>query len=144
MKKFLFVLAMIAVIFSVSARDNYSHDINSLPIAARTTLKNNFKATVNHIKIEKELGRISEYEVVLNDGSEITFDHNGNWKDIEMRKDRAVPAAFIPVAISSFVKEHQKKALIIGIEKKRSGYEVELSNGCEIKFNSDGKFLHYD
>ena len=61
-----------------------------------------------------------------------------------MRRDRSVPAAYIPAAIASFVKQNQKSAVITGIEKKKSGYDVELSNGIEMKFNSAGKFLRYD
>lgn len=135
---------MIAGIFSVSARENYSRDINILPTPAQAIIKNNFKSEVNHIKIDKELGRISEYEVVLNDGSEITFDRNGNWKDIEVGPKNSVPAGLIPPAIIAYIKQNQKDASIIGIEKEKFGYEVELSNGIEIKFNSAGKFIKYD
>lgn len=144
MKKVLLIIAVIAVIFSASARDSYSHDITILPATARTMIKNNFKTDVNHIKIEKNFGRISEYDVVLTDGTEISFDHNGNWKDIEVGRNNTVPTALIPIPISSYVKQNHKNAKIIGIEKGRSGYEIELSNKVEIKFNADGKFIKYD
>lgn len=137
-------MAMLVGIVSVSAREKYSHDINTLPAAAQTTVKNNFKASVSHIKIEKELGRVSEYDVVLTDGSEITFDRNGNWKDVEVRKNGSVPASFVPAEIAKYIKQTQKNVKVIGIEKKKSGYEVELSNGVDMKFNSKGEFLRYD
>lgn len=86
MKKILLIMAVIVGVFSASARDTYSGDVNVLPTAARTILKNNFKSDVNHIKIDKDFGRVSEYDVILNDGSEISFDRNGNWKDIEVRQ----------------------------------------------------------
>lgn len=144
MKKLLLFLVIIIGFCSASARNNYSHDVKVLPIAAQTILKNNFKAEVSHIKIEREWGNISEYDVILTDGSEITFDSKGNWKDIEVRQNSSVPAKLVPDAISGYVKQNQKKAHITGIERKRSGYEVELSNGVEMKFNADGKFLRYD
>lgn len=144
MKKLLLILAVITGVFSATARDHYSHDVNILPAAAKAELKRNFKAEVSHIKIDKEWGRISEYDVVLTDGTEITFDRNGNWKDIEMRRDRSVPAAFVPAAIATYIRQNQKNATITGIEKKKSGYEVELSNGIDMKFDSAGKFLRYD
>lgn len=144
MKKVLFLLALVATFFAASARDTYSYDVNTLPPAARTILSNNFKAKVNHIKIDKDLGRISEYDVVLNDGSEISFDRNGNWKDIEVARTSSVPKALVPSAIATYVKKNQPKANIIGIEKEHNGYTVDLSNGVEMKFNSDGKFLRYD
>lgn len=144
MKKILLVLAVMLGVISASARDNYSRDINDLPVAAQTVIKNHFKKEVSHIKIEKEWGRVSEYDVVLVDGSEITFDSRGNWKDIEVKGTGSVPSALILNSISTYVKQNQKKARIIGIEKNRSGYEVELSNGVEMKFNLSGQFLRYD
>lgn len=137
-------MALIAGVFSASARDTYSRDINVLPKAAQTSLANNFKAKVNHIKIDKELGRISEYDVVLTDGSEITFDRDGNWKDIEVKNGSSVPAKFIPATIAAYIKQNQKNASVVGIEKNRKGYEVELSNGVDMVFNSNGKFVRYD
>lgn len=144
MKKILFLILLILGISSVTARDTYSHDISVLPVAAQTIVKDNFKAKVNHIKIDKEWGKVSEYDVVLMDGTEISFDQKGNWKDIEVNIKRSVPERFVPAAITTYLKQNHKKAHIIGIEKKKSGYEVELSNGIEMKFSSDGKFLRYD
>lgn len=144
MKKLLLMLALIVGVFSASARDTYSHDVNVLPKAAQTVLSNNFKAKVNHIKIDKDFGRVSEFDVVLNDGTEITFDKNGNWKDVEVKIGSSVPSFFVPNAISNYIKNNQKKATVVGIEKNRSGYDVELSNGVEMKFNSEGKFIRYE
>lgn len=144
MKKLLLILALTVGIFTASARDSYSRNVTDLPSAAQVVLKNSFKAKVSHIKIEKELGRVSEYDVVLTDGSEITFDKSGNWKEVEVRAAASVPDAFVPAAIRTYVKQNQKNTRIIGIEKKRNGYEVELSNGVEMKFDSAGKFLRYD
>ncbi|MBD5222607.1 MAG: hypothetical protein HDS71_00915 [Bacteroidales bacterium] len=144
MKKILLIFAVLIGVFTASARDKYSHDVATLPVAARTILKNNFKADVAHIKIEKSLGSIKEYEVVLNDGSEITFDSKGNWKDVEVRGNASVPSGLVPDAITAFVKKNHKNCTITGLEKNRTNYEVELSNGVEMKFSTDGKFLRYD
>ena len=145
MKKVLLTLLLAAVVsITASARDSYSRDAASLPTAARTILKNNFKSEVSLIKIDKDFGRVSEYEVILTDGTEITFDRAGNWKEVEVRQNSQVPSKFIPAAISSEVKRLQKGLKVVGIEKKRSGYEVTLSNGIEMKFNSQGRFTGYD
>ena len=144
MKKLMLILAVIIGAFTASARNNYSHNPADLPNSAQTILKNNFKAGVNHIKIEKDFGKIKEYDVVLTDGTEVSFDSHGNWKDIEVRQNASVPSSLVPKAITEYIKLNQKKVKITGIEKNRSGYEVELSNGVEIKFNSEGQFLRYD
>lgn len=144
MKKFFLIFALLLGIASASARDNYTHDVNVLPSSAQTMLKQNFKADVSHIKIGKEFGKIRKYEVILTDGSEITFDKHGNWKDIEVSRYAAVPAVLIPNPISNFVKSNQNKQKVTGIEKNNYGYDVELSNGVEMKFTEKGKFLCYD
>lgn len=144
MKKLLFILTMVACVFTASARDKYTHDVNVLPTAAQTTIKNNFKAQVSHIKVDKDWGRISKYDVVLNDGTEITFDSKGNWKDIEVRRNASVPAVFVPDAIATYIRHHQKDVTVTGIEKKKSGYEIELSNGVDMKFDSQCRFKGYD
>ncbi len=144
MKKLLIIFAVLIGVFTASARDNYSHNPADLPNSAQVILKNNFKADVSHIKIEKNFGKIKEYDVVLTDGTEITFDSHGNWKDIEVRQNASVPSSLVPKAIADYVKQNQKNAKITGIEKEKSGYEVELSNGVEIKFNSAGQFLRFE
>lgn len=144
MKKLLLLVIAVLGFTMANARDTYSHDIKDLPSAAQTILKNNFKAGVSHIKIDKDFGRVKEYDVVLTNGAEISFDHDGNWKDIEMSSNESVPAKFILAPIAQYVKNNHKGAKITGIEKNRSGYEVEISGGIDIKFNSKGEFLKYD
>lgn len=145
MKKILLsLIAIMCIAVSACARDTYSRNAADLPKAAQTILKSNFKGNVSLIKIDKDFGRISEYEVILTDGTEITFDNSGNWKEIEMRQNTSVPSKLIPQGIVSEVNRAQKGTKIIGIEKDRRGYDVTLSNGIEMKFNSQGVFLRYD
>lgn len=141
------MLAVIAITFvtvAASARDKYVRNASVLPVAAQTTISNNFKAKVNVVKIDKDFGRVSEYDVVLTDGTEITFDRDGNWKEIEVGASKSVPSGLVPAAITDNVKKHQPKQKIVGIEKSSRGYDVELSNGVEMKFDTKGNFIRYD
>lgn len=144
-KLILLIMAAVMGVAAAQASDTYSHDVSTLPQAARNTIERNFKAKFNFVKIDKDFGRISEYEVVLTDGTEITFDRNGNWKEVETGVNSAVPKSMIPEAITSYVKETHKKAKIVGIEKKSRGeYEVTLDNDIDLRFDSQGRFLRYD
>ena len=145
MKKFLLTLiAVFSITPIVSARDIYSHDASVLPKAAQSTINKNFKAKVSVVKIDKDFGRISEYEAILTDGTEISFDRHGNWDNIETSASSSVPEALIPAAISTYVKKNYSGQKIVGIDKERNGYEVELTNGLDLKFNKQGEFLRYD
>ena len=136
------IIAVMAVA-GVQARDSYARDASALPQAAQTVLSNNFKSKVSVVKIEKKLGRVTEYDVVMTDGSEITFDRQGNWESVETGKNSHVPSGFVPSAITNYVKKAQPGTRIVGIEKERSGYEVELSNGGEMKCSKAGEFVRY-
>ncbi|MDE6192812.1 MAG: PepSY-like domain-containing protein [Muribaculaceae bacterium] len=144
MKRLMLILAVMFGVMTATARDNYSHDVSILPDVARTMLTENFKSSVSHIKIGKEFGQIRNYEVILADGSEISFDKHGNWKDVEVGINSSVPSAFILSPIGTFISRNQANAKVTGIEKKAYGYEVELSNGVDVRFSSKGKFLRYD
>lgn len=126
------------------AGDTYAHDASVLPAAAKSTLANNFKAGVSVVKIEKTLGMIKEYEVVLQDGTEISFDKDGNWENVETNKNKKVPSAFIPKGVQNFVSKTHPGTHVVGIDKERNGYDVELSNGIDIKFDKQGNFKKYD
>lgn len=145
MKKLLLFLALAAGVATMAqARDTYAHDSSVLPEAARTTIANNFKAGVSVVKIDKDFGRVSEYEVILDDGTEIGFDRNGNWDNVEVHNTKTVPSTMVPQGIRDAVAKMQPKQRIVGIDKERRGYDIELSNGVEMKFDLNGNFLRYD
>lgn len=145
MKKLLIACAMILGIAGFAcARDSYARDASALPKAAQTTIANNFKSKVSLVKIDKDWGRISEYEVILTDGTEISFDKDGNWDNVEVNNTKSVPAAFVPKSIRAYVAKQQPGQRIVGIDRDRKGYDVELSNGIDLKFDKAGNFLRYD
>lgn len=145
MKKFLLSLvAIVGIALFTQAKDTYAHDASVLPKAAQTVIAKNFKAKVSVVKIDKDFGRISEYEAILTDGTEISFDRDGNWENVEVGNNSSVPAAFVPEAIRRYVAANQSGQRIVGIDKERHGYDVELSNGVEMKFDKAGTFLRYD
>ncbi|MDE6272160.1 MAG: PepSY-like domain-containing protein [Muribaculaceae bacterium] len=144
MKKLLLTLILAVTFGGVAFADTYSHSDAVLPEAAKSVIKKNFKADVSVVKIDKNLGRVSEYEVILKDGSEVTFDSKGNWKDVEVAADKSVPSSFLLKPIQEYVKKNHPGQNIVGVEKEHNKIEVTLANGVEMKFDAAGKFLKYD
>lgn len=145
MKKLLLVMAMIlGMVGMISAKDTYAHDGSVLPKAAQTSIAKNFKAKVSLVKIDKDFGRITEYEAILTDGSEISFDRDGNWENVEVTNSKSVPDAYVPAGVRAYVSKNHSGQRIVSIDRERSGYDVELSNGIEMKFDKVGNFLRYD
>lgn len=88
----------------------------------------------------------NDYEVRMDNGWEMEFDHNGQWENIDCKRDE-VPAsviALIPETIVSYINSNFETAIITEISRDRSGYEVELSNGIDLKFTSKGSFKAID
>ncbi len=144
MKKFLFALIAVFAAVSVHAKDEVSHDPAILPEAARSVIKKNYKAEISFIKIDKDFGRVKDYEVILTDGSEVKFDRQGNWTEVESKRNGSVPSFFVPKTISDYVKKNHSGQKIVSIDKERNGYEISLSNGIDIKFGKQGEFKRYD
>lgn len=140
MKKFL-SLMLVIVASSVSAMVYASTPIKQteLPEAAQTFLSKHFPGDAV-IKAEKDQGRRGmEYEVDLQSGAEIDFRDNGDWKEVKAARGNAVPSAIVPSAIAKYVSANFNGQSIVEISRKRGGYEVELSNGTELKLTEDAK-----
>lgn len=144
MKKVMLTLMMVITFSSASFADKYMRDDSALPVAAKTVLDKNFKSKVTLVKVDKTLGHIDEYEVTLSDGSEVTFDSKGNWKEVEVAANKSVPQAFLLQSIRDYVKKNHSGVNIVGVEKGSRHIEVTLANGIEMKFSHEGKFIKYD
>lgn len=145
MKKILsmIVLALATVQFAF-AGDVITQDVKQLPLTARNFINQYFsKPQVSHIKIETNIQQSKKYEVLLTDRTEIDFDSNGNWTEVDCKKV-AVPGALIPVSVKEYVKTNFPQEIITKIERGRNGVEVELGNDYSLKFNNKGKFVSMD
>lgn len=136
-------LAIFAVQFSF-AGDIITQDAKQLPLVARNFINRHFtKPQIHYIKIESEILQNKKYEVQLADFTEIDFDKQGNWLEVDCKK-AAIPAALIPTSVQEYVKTNFPREIITKIERERSGMKIELSNDYSLKFNKKGKFVSID
>jgi hypothetical protein len=84
-----------------------------------------------------------DYEVYLANGTTVEFTLQGDWKEVKC-PGSAVPATIVPTAITKYVKAKFPNSTIVKIDKKYGGYDVELNNDMELKFDKNGNFLTYD
>ena len=80
-----------------------------------------------------------EYEVMLNDGTKLEFNRKAEWKkvDCEHATNKVVPAGLVPEQIATYAKTNFAGQAITKIKKERRGWEIELGNSLEIKFNKN-------
>ena len=55
-----------------------------------------------------------------------------------------VPTALVPAAIKQYVNSNYGNCMITKIDKERYGYDIELSNDLELKFNRQGALIGMD
>ncbi len=137
---------LVALVFSVGAiyaRDKVTSDVNVLPQPARTLLAKHFpKIAVNHIKIDSDVFS-KDYDVVLQNGTEVSFDKDGNLKEVEAGVN-TVPDGLVLKPIRQYVKSNFKGRRIVSLDVDRNSYDIELSDGLELKFDRAGNFLRID
>lgn len=139
----MFIMAMLTMQVAI-ADDVVTKDVNKLPTLARETIQKHFPdSKISYIKIDKDMFQSATYEVTLTNGAEIDFDSNGQWMEIDCKK-MTVPAVFIPAAVSKYVRENFPEEHIVKFERGRKGYDAELSNGLDVKFDRNGGFLKLD
>ncbi len=114
-----------------------------LPEAITAFVKEHFQdATIARVELDNERGG-KEFDVYLNDGTEIEFDANNQWDNVDCRT-KAVPAALVPEAIANYVKTNYATLPIVKIDKDARGFDIELSNGLDLEFDTAGKFVKID
>ena len=117
--------------------------MKQLPVAVQKTVTDNFKSKPVSAKIEKNTYGTDEYDVVLADGTKVKFEGEA-WDEVSVPMGQSVPEYFVLKPISTYVTANQPGQKITKIERDKKGYEVKLSNGLEIKFDTNGKFVKID
>ena len=84
-----------------------------------------------------------KYDVVLADGTQIEFDSDNLWDKVESRIN-PVPTTMIPPPVMTYVQTNFPAVAIVKIDKERYGYDVELANDLELKFNHQGALMEMD
>ena len=145
MKKFLAIITLIVLAIAPAiARDRVVRDESVLPAEAKTLIKKHFpNVKINHIKIDDHTFGGSDYDVILNNGTELDFNSKGALEEIDCGMD-AVPAGLILKPISEYVANNFSGHKIVSLSIDRSKYEVELSNGVDLEFDRAGRFLRID
>ena len=144
-KSSLFFAALVCMMMQSlsSFADDRVIPTQQLPAAAQTFVQNTFPGKgIAYATIDRDFGKTT-YDVRLNDGTEVDFDSKGTWDKVDCGFS-AVPAQLVPTAIANYVKANYAGATIVKIDKERHGYDIELSNDLELKFNKQGQLIGFD
>lgn len=141
MKRILCNVFFVALAISLMAFSCQKDEIpvGNLPTKAQSFI-NQYSSNTRIIQAETESN--GGYSVDLVNGVEVDFDSNGNWVKVDAPDTKTIPTDFIPATIVGYTKENYPNNLINSIEKKVSGYEVELVGiPQDLIFDLEGKFV---
>ena len=138
--KFLAMMLIGLMVSTMSYADDRPIPVNQLPAPVMTFVQKHFQGKTI-IYAEKDN---TTYECRLSDGTQVDFYKKGDWKKVDTNDMSAVPSALVPNAIKQYVQSTFPGAKITKIEKERYGYDIELSNDLELKFNHQGALLRMD
>ena len=141
MKRTLFLAILSLVAVAAVAHDKMI-PYTELPHKAQTFIESNFDRN-SVVSVTEENDRRTEYEVRMADGTKVEFDANGIWKKVSVAHG-AVPAALVPEAIAKLLATNYPNAKIVQLEKRGSGYEIELSDDREMLFDASGNLIKMD
>lgn len=137
------VLSLIALCGTASADNSRVISTDKLPAEAKKFIKTHFEKDKVLIVTEENVMMFKEYEVHFENGTEVTFDGTGKWKEVECRVGE-VKSTIVPAKIAAFVKERFPERQIKEIDRDSREYEVKLSGGTELTFDLKFNLVDYD
>ena len=139
------LLALVMVVALSSCEKEEVVGIEEIPSVGQAFLDEHFgDQTVVSVKREKESSEGVEYEVRLDNGVTVKFDKGGNWEDVDAPVNGSLPTTFILTPIVDYVEAEYPNVWIKGIDKERQGFDVELTNGVDLVFDTEGNFVRID
>ncbi len=142
---FLFLTLFLGCIAWAFSDHNKTIENSRLPLSATTFIQKHFPSTGIRQAAEESDYKKKGYTVWLENGIEIEFDRQGEWKEINSNATLGIPEAIVPAEILDYVRQQYPQNKITNIEKQKRGeYEIELDNGVEITFNRHFKVIDID
>lgn len=116
---------------------------SELPTQAKTFIDGYF-TTATIVKVEKDIRSLDGfYEVDFSDGTQIDFNETGVWTEVD-GNSKSISTQFINTNIVTYVTTNYTTTTIESIDKKTYGFDVDLVNNTELRFNTNGTFLGLD
>lgn len=138
------LLAFLFFSISFSSAQNKSADLQQLPEKSQSFIQAHFSnLEVMRVKVKTKRDQVEKYKVKMSGREKIEFDGNGDFYKIDMQCGK-VPASLLSSSIKTYVSQHYPDLYITQLKFKKRYDEIELSNGLELEFDKNGRFLRID
>ena len=126
----------------------YAQNINDLPERVSDYIDQNFPtAEIDKVDVNNSWYNMSDsetYEVELANGMELDFNKKGEITEIENDEGEMIPEDVFDRSVRDYVERNYADAVIVNYEIDKDGYDLELEDGRELTFDSEGTFLEED
>lgn len=145
MKKVLFALTLLMTSFvfiGCDDDDDKKIEVKDLPAISQTFLQTHFPNQEVRLAEKDD----DSYDVFLVNGFKVEFYLSGEWNDV-YGFGMQIPQSIIdllPETIPTYIKEHYPQNSIVEVSKEMYGYEIELNNDWDIRFDQSGNFIGED
>ena len=113
----------------------YGVQLSSIPQNAQNFINQHF-SRIRVTYIERDWDDI---EVYLENGTQIEFFPNGDWKEVKCYGN--MPNTILPPNVMNTIKRTYPNAAIVKIEKQFTIFEVKLNNMMELYIDNNGQLL---
>ena len=142
--KHIIALILSLSVFALSAKaDDKPIDYEQLPAAARAFIQSDFPS-LSISFITRDAGILdTTYDVHFTNGLKLEFNSKGEWKEIS-NATALIDTKYIPKEILASIASRWPDAGIKKIERYRQGYEIELTNRLELKYDKHFRLVEID
>ena len=143
MKKIATLLLSLAFFAFTANADDRPIDYEQLPSAAKSFIKADFPTeSISYITSDMDL-LDTAYDVHFANGLKIEFNSKGEWTEISCTSS-PIDSKYIPRQIIDTVATRWPGEKFKKIERHWHGYEVELTNRLELKFDKKFRLTEID
>ena len=143
MKRIIALILSLSV-FALSAKsDDKPIDYEQLPAAVKAFIQSDFPSlSISFITRDADL-LDTTYDVHFTNGLKLEFNSKGEWKEIS-NATALIDTKYIPKEILASIASRWPDAGIKKIERYRQGYEIELTNRLELKYDKHFRLVEID
>jgi hypothetical protein len=141
MKKLWMVLAISVLLLSACKKEKVIDD-DDLPRDARDFISTHFSGITISQSVREWDDTRWKYEVYLNNGTKLEFNHKGEIEEIS--GNSALPDSALPPLLVSYVRTNYPAEYIRKWELESTKQEITLSNNVKLVFDKQGNFLRID
>lgn len=140
LQRMLLVVSGILLIGMAAVAKDVKVNYSQLPHPVKYFLAKHFAGNrIQSITIDMD-DATPEYEVTLQNGTEIDISPEGIWSEVSNDND-AILVTMLPETVQIFVQANHPNDKVVKAEQDNRGYEVELSNGMELIFDTNGEYV---